>query len=43
MGDEPVPAFWARNFDDFGTARQRLEDFIRALREQGDMRQAAAC
>jgi len=32
----PVPAFWARNFDDFGTARQRLEDLIEALREQGD-------
>ncbi len=32
----PVPAFWARNFDDFGTARQRLEDFIGALRKQGD-------
>ena len=37
----PVPAFWARNFDDFGTARQRLEDFIEALREQGDHAQAA--
>jgi ATP/maltotriose-dependent transcriptional regulator MalT len=36
----PVPAFWARNFDDFGTARQRLEDFIEALREQGDHAQA---
>ena len=37
----PVPAFWARNFDDFGTARQRLEDFVEALREQGDHAQAA--
>jgi DNA-binding CsgD family transcriptional regulator len=37
----PVPAFWARNFDDFGTARQRLEDLIQALREQGDYAQAA--
>jgi DNA-binding CsgD family transcriptional regulator len=36
----PVPAFWARNFDDFGTARRRLEDFIEALREQGDHAQA---
>jgi len=31
-----VPAFWARNFDDFGTARQRFEDLLRAFREQGD-------
>ena len=31
-----VPAFWARNFDDFGTARQRFEDILRAFREQGD-------
>jgi DNA-binding CsgD family transcriptional regulator len=37
----PVPAFWARNFDDFGTARQRLEDLIGALREQGDHAQVA--
>ena len=37
----PVPAFWARNFDDFGTARRRLEDFIEALREQGDQAQVA--
>ena len=37
----PVPAFWARNFDDFGTARQRLEDFVGALREQGDHAQVA--
>ncbi|HEV3069518.1 MAG TPA: LuxR C-terminal-related transcriptional regulator, partial [Streptosporangiaceae bacterium] len=31
-----VPAFWARNFDDFGTARQRFEDILRAFRELGD-------
>ena len=37
----PVPGFWARNFDDFGTARQRLEDLIEALREQGDQAQVA--
>ena len=37
----PVPAFWARNFDDFGAARQRLEDLIAALREQGDQAQVA--
>ncbi len=37
----PVPAFWARNFDDFGAARQRLEDLIEALRKQGDQAQVA--
>ncbi len=37
----PVPSFWARNFDDFGTARQRLVDLIEALREQGDQAQVA--
>lgn len=37
----PVPAFWARDFDDFGTARQRLADLIEALREQGDQAQVA--
>ena len=37
----PVPAFWARNFDDFATARQRLDDLISALREQGDQAQVA--
>ncbi len=31
-----VPAFWARNFDDFDTARKRFEDILRAFREQGD-------
>jgi DNA-binding CsgD family transcriptional regulator len=37
----PVPAFWARNFDDFDTARQRLADLIGAFREQGDAAQEA--
>jgi DNA-binding CsgD family transcriptional regulator len=37
----PVPAFWARNFDDFDTARQRLADLIRAFRGQGDAAQEA--
>ncbi len=37
----PVPAFWARNFDDFDTARRRLVDLISALREQGDQAQVA--
>ncbi len=31
-----VPAMWARNLDDFGTARRRFGDLLRALREQGD-------
>lgn len=31
-----VPAFWARNFDQFDTARQRFEDMLRAFRERGD-------
>jgi DNA-binding CsgD family transcriptional regulator len=31
-----VPAFWARNFDDFDTAKRRFEDILRAFREQGD-------
>lgn len=31
-----VPAFWARNFDDFAAARQRFEQILRAFREQGD-------
>jgi DNA-binding CsgD family transcriptional regulator len=35
----PVPAFWARNFDDFDTARRRMEDLIGAFREQGDAAQ----
>ena len=37
----PVPGFWSRNFDDFGTARQRLADLVQALREQGDQAQVA--
>lgn len=37
-----VPAFWARNFDDFDTARQRFEDLLRAFREQGDEATASA-
>ncbi len=37
----PVPAFWARNFDDFAAARHRLEHLITALREQGDQAQVA--
>jgi DNA-binding CsgD family transcriptional regulator len=36
-----VPAFWARNFDDFDTARERFEDLLRAFREQGDEATAA--
>jgi DNA-binding CsgD family transcriptional regulator len=31
-----VPAFWARNFDDFDTAKQRFEEILRAMLEQGD-------
>jgi DNA-binding CsgD family transcriptional regulator len=31
-----VPAMWARNLDDFGTARTRFEDLLRAFRERGD-------
>ena len=31
-----VPAFWARNFDQLDTARQRFEDILRAFRERGD-------
>ena len=31
-----VPAMWARNLDDFGTARTRFDDLLRVLREQGD-------
>jgi DNA-binding CsgD family transcriptional regulator len=38
----PVAAFWARNFDDFATARQRFEDVIRVFREQGDEAQVCA-
>ncbi|HST25382.1 MAG TPA: AAA family ATPase [Gaiellaceae bacterium] len=31
-----VPAYWARDFDDFGTARTRFEDLLRVFRERGD-------
>jgi DNA-binding CsgD family transcriptional regulator len=31
-----VPAMWARNLDDFGTARTRFGDLLRVCREQGD-------
>jgi DNA-binding CsgD family transcriptional regulator len=31
-----VPAMWARNLDDFATARTRFEDLLRVFREQGD-------
>ena len=31
-----VPAFWARNLDDFDTARERFERILRAYREHGD-------
>jgi DNA-binding CsgD family transcriptional regulator len=37
----PVPAFWAKYFDDFGTARQRLHELIAAFRDQGDAAQEA--
>lgn len=31
-----VPAYWARNLDDFDTAKQRFEDLLRAFSERGD-------
>ena len=31
-----VPAYWARDFDDFETAKGRFEDLLRTLRERGD-------
>jgi DNA-binding NarL/FixJ family response regulator len=31
-----VPAYWARDFDDFDTARSRFEDLLRIFRERGD-------
>jgi len=37
----PAPAFWARNFDDFDTARTRLEGLITVIREQGEDAQLA--
>src|SRR5439155_11931027 len=36
-----VPAYWARDFDDFRTARQRFEQLLRAFAEQGD--EARSC
>ena len=38
----PVGAFWARNFDDFASARTRFEQVIRVFREQGDEAQVCA-
>src|SRR5438132_5333541 len=31
-----VPAFWARDFDDFDTAIRRFEELVRICRERGD-------
>ena len=31
-----VPAYWARDFDDFDTARSRFDDLLRVFRERGD-------
>jgi DNA-binding CsgD family transcriptional regulator len=31
-----VPAYWARDFDDFETARRQFEELIRAFHERGD-------
>jgi len=36
-----VPAYWARDFDRFDTARSRFEDLLRAFRETGD--EARSC
>jgi DNA-binding CsgD family transcriptional regulator len=36
-----VPAFWARNFDDFAVARRRFEVIIAAFRDQGDQATAS--
>jgi DNA-binding NarL/FixJ family response regulator/predicted negative regulator of RcsB-dependent stress response len=36
-----VPAFWARDFDDFDTATRRFEELIRVCRERSD--EASAC
>jgi DNA-binding CsgD family transcriptional regulator len=36
-----VPAYWARDFDDFETARSRFEDLLRVFRERGD--EARSC
>jgi ATP/maltotriose-dependent transcriptional regulator MalT len=31
-----VPAYWARDFDDFDTGRSRFEDLLRIFQERGD-------
>ena len=36
-----VPAYWARNFDDFDTARRRFDDLLRVFGERGD--EASSC
>jgi DNA-binding CsgD family transcriptional regulator len=36
-----VPAFWARDFDDFDTAMLRFEELVRVCRERGD--EASSC
>jgi DNA-binding CsgD family transcriptional regulator/predicted negative regulator of RcsB-dependent stress response len=36
-----VPAFWARDFDDFDTAIRRFEEIVRIGRERGD--EASSC
>jgi DNA-binding CsgD family transcriptional regulator len=36
-----VPAFWARDFDDFDTAMRRFEELVRICRERGD--EASTC
>jgi DNA-binding CsgD family transcriptional regulator len=36
-----VPAYWAGNFDDYGTARQRFEDLLRVFTDNGD--EASSC
>jgi len=36
-----VPAFWARDFDDFDTAMRRFEELVRVCRERGD--EASTC
>ena len=36
-----VPAYWARDFDDFATARARFGELLRVFRERGD--EARSC
>jgi DNA-binding CsgD family transcriptional regulator len=36
-----VPAFWARDFDDFDTAMRRFEELVQICRERGD--EASTC